>query len=571
MKRRGGVGFDLSTIRPKGLPAANAARTTDGIGVFMERYSNTCREVAQGGRRGALMLTISVHHPEVLTFANIKRDKKKVTGANVSIRVTDEFMHAVQSGSLYRQRFPVDAEPGKGTIETWVDAKEVWDNIISAMRDCSEPGMLFWDTIIDGGMADAYKDKGYQTLSTNPCGELPLSRGDSCRLLLMNLVKFVTDPFTSKAHFYYERFSTSSFQAQRLMDDLVDLELEAIDRILLKIEADPEPEDVKSVEVNLWNKIREAAKNGRRTGLGLTALGDAIAMMGLKYGSEESIKFTDRVYKTLALASYSSSVMMAKERGTFPAFDFALEKDRPYIQRLLKEAPGLKKMYEKYGRRNIANLTTAPAGSVSILTQTTSGCEPVLFLKSRRKRKITNADKQARVDETDALGDKWQYYDLFHPGLAEWMKVTGETDITKSPYHGATVEEIDWLTKVDIQAAAQKWLDHSISNCVVGASLVETNKGLFYMDELMPDSARVGQHTPIDCFVINQDMKVVPAVTFFSNGVADVYTVSLQNGLSLTCTENERVMVIRDGLRLWVYVSELRVGETVLLRDHFGK
>jgi len=464
MKRRGGVGFDVSTIRPRGLPAANAARTTDGIAVFMERYSNTCREVAQGGRRGALMLTISVHHPEVLTFANIKRDKKKVTGANVSVRMSNEFMLAVAAGKKYQQRFPVDAKPGEYLIEQWVDAREVWDNIVLAMRDCSEPGMLFWDTVTRMGPADAYFKQGYGSISTNPCGEITLSAYDSCRLLYMNLWKFVLNPFTSKAKFDFTAFDKAVIVAQRLMDDLIDLELEAIDTIVAKINADPEPHDVKRVELELWEKIKAAAINGRRTGLGITALGDAMAGCNLKYGSDESIVFTDRVYRQLALSSYRSSIAMAKERGSFPIFSHEVEKDHPFIERILNEDPDLRRDYNLYGRRNIANTTTAPVGSGSLIVRTTSGCEPVLFLMSRRKRKITSADKQARVDETDAMGDQWQYYDLVHPGLKVWMDVTGETDITKSPYHGATVEEIDCLKKVDIQAAAQKWICHSISN-----------------------------------------------------------------------------------------------------------
>ena len=464
MKRRGGVGFDLSTIRPKGLPAANAARTTDGIGVFMERYSNTCREVAQGGRRGALMLTISVHHPEVLTFANIKRNKKKVTGANVSIRMTNEFMNAVKNGEKYQQRFPVDAAPGKLVIEQWVDAREVWNNIVKAMRDCSEPGMLFWDLVKAMGPADAYEAFGYGSISTNPCGEITLSAYDSCRLLLMNLAKFVNNPFTPQAQFDYARFADSTFKAQRLMDDLVDLELEAIDRITAKIEADPEPKDVKRVELDLWTKIKNAAINGRRTGLGITALGDAMAMCNLKYGSDESIALTDQIYRTLALSSYRSSVQMARERGPFPIFKHDVERGHPFIERIMNEDEQLRRDYEMYGRRNIANTTTAPAGSMSLMTQTTSGCEPVLFIKARRKRKITEADKNARVDEVDELGDAWQFYDLLHPGFKKWMEVTGETDPVKSPYHGATVEEIDWLKKIEIQAAAQKWICHSISN-----------------------------------------------------------------------------------------------------------
>lgn len=464
MKRRGGVGFDLSPIRPKDMKAANAARTTDGIAIFMDRYSNTCREVAQGGRRGALMLSLSVHHPEVLTFANIKRDTKRVTGANISIRMTDEFMRALKAGEKYLQRFPVDAPPGKRLVERWVDAQEVWDNITLAMRDCSEPGMLFWDTTVRMGPADIYASLGFKTVSTNPCGELPLSAYDSCRLLLVNLWKFITDPFTPGARFDLESFKAAVISAQRLMDDIVDLELEAVGAILTKIAEDPEPDDVKRVERELWEKIKLHAEMGRRTGLGITGLGDAIAGLGMKYGSRDSVFFTESTYKNFALSSYRSSVTMAKERGAFPVYDREMERGHPFLERVMCEDANLREMYELYGRRNIANTTTPPAGSTSILAKVTSGCEPVLFVKSRRKRKLASADKMARVDEIDALGDKWQHYDLVHPGAAEWMRVTGETDLSKSPYHGSTVEEIDPLSKVDVQSVAQRWICHSISN-----------------------------------------------------------------------------------------------------------
>lgn len=464
MKRRGGVGFDISTIRPKDLPAANAARTTDGIAVFMERYSNTCREVGQGGRRGALMLTLSVHHPEVLTFANIKRDRMKVTGANVSVRMSNEFMEAVKRGEKYHQRFPVEPGLDKYVVERWVDAREVWNDIVAAMRDCSEPGMLFWDTVTAWGPADAYAAHGYASVSTNPCGEITLSPYDSCRLLFVNPWKFVRDPFLEDSWFDDAAFSRASYVAQKLMDDLVDLELEAVDRILAKVAADPEPDDVKRVERELWEKIRSAAVNGRRTGLGITALGDTIAAMGMKYGSDDSVSMTDRIYRLLALASYRSSVDMARDRGAFPVFSHEVEKDHPFILRILAQDARLAEDYARYGRRNIANTTTAPVGSGSLLTQSTSGCEPVLFLKSRRKRKITSADKMARVDEVDALGDQWQYYDQFHPGVRQWMEVTGHTDVSLSPYFGTTVEEIDPIRKVGIQAAAQRWICHSISN-----------------------------------------------------------------------------------------------------------
>lgn len=463
MKRRGGVGFDISTIRPGGQPAANAARTTDGVGVFMERYSNTCREVAQGGRRGALMLTISVHHPDVLTFANIKRDKDKVTGANVSVRMSNEFMQAVKDGTQYQQRFPVERD-AKHVVEKWVDAKEVWDNIVSAMRDCSEPGMLFWDAIKERSPADAYEKFGYGTVSTNPCGEITLSPYDSCRLLLINLCKFVTNPFTPKAKFDYEHFAMVTQKSQRLMDDLIDLELEAVDKIIAKIKLDPEPEEVKRSELELWLKIRNAAVNGRRTGLGITSLGDTMAYLGMAYGSSASIELTEKIYKSLAVNSYRSSIIMAKERGTFPIFSHEVERDHEFINQVLDADPELRPLYEKHGRRNIANTTTAPAGSTSIETQTSSGCEPVLFVDAVRFRKINPSDKAATVDKVDAKGDKWQSYKVFHHGVTKWMEVTGGTDTTKSPYHGSTVEDIDWIKKIDIQAAAQKWICHSISN-----------------------------------------------------------------------------------------------------------
>jgi ribonucleoside-diphosphate reductase alpha chain len=463
MKRRGGVGFDISTIRPRGLVAANAARTTDGLGVFMERYSNTCREVGQGGRRGALMLSISVNHPEILTFANIKRDPDMVTGANVSIRFTDEFMHAVKNDTDYHQKFPVDSQH-TCVVDKLVSAREVWKSIISASRDCSEPGALFWDTIKRNSPADAYAAQGFETISTNPCGEITLSKYDSCRLLLMNLVKFVEHPFTSKAYFNFESFEKDSWIAQRLMDDLIELELEAIDKIIEKIVADPEPENVKRTELELWHNIKNVAILGRRTGLGITALGDTFAALGLKYGGKQSIELTDVIYRSLALAAYRSTVNLAKERGTFPAYSYEIEHDHVFIKRIMAEDKDLALQYKKYGRRNIALTTTAPAGSTSLLTRTTSGFEPVLFIESKRKRKINPNDKSARVDEVDNVGDKWQVYSVFHHGVTQWMQITGETDVTKSPYYGSTVEEIDPIKKIDIQAAAQKWICHSISN-----------------------------------------------------------------------------------------------------------
>jgi ribonucleoside-diphosphate reductase alpha chain len=461
MKRRGGVGHDISTIRPKGLPAANAARTTDGIAVFMDRFSNSTREVAQGGRRGALMMTLSVHHPEILTFIRIKKDRKRVTGANISIRVTDEFMKAVEANEEYEVRFPVDATSGH-LVRERLSARMVWEAMMEAAWDSAEPGVLFWDRIISESPADCYP--GYGTTSTNPCGELPLCPYDSCRLGLINLVPFVDHPFTSKADFDLESFGCAVRRAQRLMDDIVDLELEAIARIRGKISNDPEPYEVKQIEADLWYKIFTATARGRRTGLGITGLGDALAMMGLKYGSQKANDTAYLIYQSLAFTSYISSVEMAGERGAFPIFDAAKEADNPYINRIKHFSPWFKAEYERYGRRNIANLTTAPVGSLSTLTQTTSGIEPAIFLSYKRRRKLNPDDKDCRIDFVDPSGDAWQEYDVYHHGLQKWMAVTGNTDVTESPYYGATAEEIDWTKKVEMQAACQKWIDHSISN-----------------------------------------------------------------------------------------------------------
>ena len=465
MKRRGGVGFDVSTIRPRGLTTSNAARTTDGIGVFMERFSNTCREVAQGGRRGALMLTISVHHPEIRTFINIKRDLKKVTGANISIRLSDEFMNAVKNQTKVQLRFPVEKDV-EHIIENDVNAVELWNEIIEAAHFAAEPGLLFWDTVSRMGPADAYKDAGYGSTSTNPCGEITLSPYDSCRLLLVNLYAFVKRPFEADASFDYDDFRDTVYKAQKLMDDLVDLELEAVDAIIQKIENDPESDEVKRIELQLWSKIKKAATGGRRTGLGITALGDALAAINVQYGSLTSVSETESIYRTQALAAYRSTVDMARDRSPFPVFSHDTERGHPFIERIMNEDSKLRADYECYGRRNIALTTTAPAGSVSILTQTTSGCEPAFMLFYKRRRKITAADADARVDFTDDMGDKWQEYTIYHHAFKKWMEVTGltENDVTKSPYAGATSNDINWVRKIDVQAAAQRWICHSISN-----------------------------------------------------------------------------------------------------------
>jgi len=471
-KRRGGVGFDISNIRPKGMTTGNAARTTDGIEVFMDRFSNSCREVAQGGRRGALMLTISVHHPQIRDFIKIKRDLTRVTGANISVRVSDEFMNAVKSGSEYQQRWPVDSTSPE--VENFASAQEIWNELIEGAHASAEPGVLFWDTAKNMTPSDAYTDLGFGSVSTNPCGEIILSPYDSCRLMLVNLTSFVTNPWTATSEFDYGEFARKVQKAQRLMDDMIDLEVEQVDKILRKIENDREPEEVKQIERNLWLKVKEQAITGRRTGLGITGLGDMLAMLGISYGSDESVKTTEEVYKWLALNSYESSIVLAKERGSFPAWDFAKEDGHPFISKIIQELlPHRQEDYRIYGRRNIANTTTAPAGSVSVLTQTTSGVEPAFMLHYTRRKKLTGQDADARVDFVDDSGDKWQEYTVYHHGFKQWMStievgegetMSNEKLVEMSPYVGATANEIDWVSKVKMQAAAQKWVCHAISN-----------------------------------------------------------------------------------------------------------
>jgi ribonucleoside-diphosphate reductase alpha chain len=459
-KRRGGVGVDLSTLRPRGLPTQNAAKTTDGVAVFMERYSNTCREVAHRGRRGALMLTLSVHHPEIETFVNIKNDRTKVTGANVSVRLTDEFMQAVEADDTYEQRWPVDSpEP---TIRRDVSARGIWEQIIQNAWHSGEPGVLFWSTATRETPSECYE--AFQMTTTNPCSEIFLSAYDACRLFLLNLFGYVSDPYTSKAQFNEQAFAEDVQLAQRLMDDLVDLEVEAIDRILEKISADPEPEAVKAPEVHLWTLVKESCLGGRRTGLGITALGDTLAAMGVAYGSSDSIAMTDRIYQQLGLNAYRTTVTLAEERGPFEVYDHEKEKDHPLISRIMALDPELRQRWKTFGRRNIALTTTPPAGSVSLLTQTTSGLEPVYSLEYTRRRKLTGQEVDSvKADFVDQLGDRWAEYPVKHHGLQRWMDQTGNTNISESPYWGSTANDINWVEGVKLQAAAQKWVCHSIS------------------------------------------------------------------------------------------------------------
>jgi len=466
MKRRGGVGFDISTIRPKGMVTSNAAKTTDGIEVFLDRFSNSCREVAQGGRRGALMLSVSVHHPQVMDFIKIKRNLSRVTGANISVRVTDEFMDAVKKDITYHQRWPVDSDDPE--VQNYTSAREIWDALIEGAHASAEPGVLFWDTATRMTPSDAYTDVGFGSVSTNPCGEIILSPYDSCRLMLINLTSFVLKPWSKDAKFDLGKFRVIARKAQRLMDDMIDLEIKQIDKILAKIDNDPENDEVKYYERNLWNTIRQVAINGRRTGLGVTGLGDAIAMLGQTYGSDESIETVEEIYKWLSLASYEESIQLAKERGAFEVFDHRKEKDHPFLDRIFSElTPEVIEDYRTYGRRNIANTTTAPAGSVSCLTQTTSGIEPAFMLYYKRRKKVQNGEEVMFVDD---LGDEWTEFNVYHHKFKEWMSATHvsneEVDIAieHSPYFGATANEIDWRAKVKLQSVAQKWICHAISN-----------------------------------------------------------------------------------------------------------
>lgn len=471
-KRRGGNGTDLSNIRPSGLPVRNSSRTTTGIISFMRRFSNSIREVGQGGRRGALMLTLSVHHPDILSFVSVKKDKNEITGANISVRLTDEFLNAVDKDLEYEQRWPVDSKTPKISIK--VKAREIWKEIIKNAHDMAEPGLLFWDTIIKESPADCYKN--YKSISTNPCSELPLSALDSCRLAVINLFSYVKNPFLPNAEFDYDTFFNDSKILQRIMDDVVDLELVHIDRIIDKIKTDPEPEEIKEREFKLWLKIKEACSNGRRTGSGITALGDTIAALNVKYGSEESLQITEKIYKTLKLGCYSSSVEMAKELGAFPVWNHTLEKDNPFLLRIKDDDNKLWEEMKKYGRRNIALLTTAPTGTVSILTQTSSGIEPVFQSHYIRRKKITHEDKNAKIDFIDNIGDKWQEFIVYHPKIKDWMKATKESDIKKSPWYNCCAEDLNWPDRVKLQALAQKHIDHAISSTLNLPENVSVNK-----------------------------------------------------------------------------------------------
>ena len=473
MKRRGGVGHDLSHIRPKGSPVKNSALTSTGLVPFMERYSNSTREVAQDGRRGALMLSVSIKHPDSESFIDAKMTEGKVTGANVSVKIDDEFMQAAIQGEIYRQQYPIKSDHPQYVKE--VDAAALWRKIIHNAWKSAEPGVLFWDTILRESVPDCYADLGFRTVSTNPCGEIPLCPYDSCRLLAINLYAYVVNPFTKEAYFDFDLFRKHVFLAQRIMDDIIDLESEKIELILAKIDSDPESMEVKQSERHLWEKIQHKTLQGRRTGVGITAEGDMLAAMNLRYGSEEATDFAELVQKTLALAAYRSSVVLAKERGAFPVFDAEREKANPFISRVREADPELYEEMVRYGRRNIACLTIAPTGTTSLMTQTTSGIEPVFLPVYKRRRKVNPNDSEVRVDFVDETGDAFEEYTVFHHKFVTWMLANGysvtkkysqeEVDdlVAKSPYFKATSNDVDWLAKVRMQGRIQKWVDHSIS------------------------------------------------------------------------------------------------------------
>ena len=473
MKRRGGVGHDLSHIRPKGSPVNNSALTSTGLVPFMERYSNSTREVAQDGRRGALMLSVSIKHPDSEAFIDAKMTEGKVTGANVSVKIDDEFMQAAVENRPYIQKFPIDSDAPQFSKE--VNAAALWEKIVHNAWKSAEPGVLFWDTILRESIPDCYADLGFRTVSTNPCGEIPLCPYDSCRLLSINLYSYVVNPFTPEVYFDYDLFRKHVAAAQRLMDDIVDLELEKIDCIMAKIKTDLQSDEVKQAEYHLWEKIKRKSGMGRRTGVGITAEGDMIAAMGLRYGTQEATDFSVEVHRSLALAAYGSSVTMARERGAFAVYDAAREANNPFIMRLKDADPQLYEDMAKYGRRNIACLTIAPTGTTSLMTQTTSGIEPVFMPVYKRRRKVNPNDTEVHVDYVDEVGDSFEEYIVYHHKFLTWMEANGidtgkrytqeEIDalVERSPYYKATANDVDWLMKVKMQGAIQKWVDHSIS------------------------------------------------------------------------------------------------------------
>ena len=518
MKRRGGVGHDMSHIRPRGTAVHNSALTSTGLVPFMERFSNSTREVAQDGRRGALMLTVSIRHPDSEAFIDAKMTEGKITGANVSVRIDDAFMKAAINGGEYTQQFPIDSDDPM--VKKTIDAKKLWQKIVHNAWKSAEPGVLFWDTIIRESIPDCYADIGFRTISTNPCGEIPLCAYDSCRLLSINLYSYVVNPFTKEATFDFGKLRRHAGAAQRLMDDIVDLEIEKIDLIIAKIDSDPQSDDIKHAERSLWEKIRSRTTMGRRTGVGITAEGDMLAAMGLRYGTQAATDFAVSVHKAIALAAYRSSVDMAAERGPFRVYDYKRERRNPFILRLKSADPQLYKDMVEYGRRNIACLTIAPTGTTSIMSQTTSGIEPVFMPVYKRRRKVNPGDANVHVDFVDDVGDSFEEYIVYHRKFMDWMRVNGidtskrytqeEIDslVARSPYHKATANDVDWLMKVRMQGAIQKWIDHSISvtinlpatadEALVGRLYVEAWKSGCKGCTVYRDGSRSGVMLPLD-------------------------------------------------------------------------
>jgi ribonucleotide reductase alpha subunit/intein/homing endonuclease len=573
-KRRGGVGTDISAIRPGGMPTLNSSRYTTGIVPFMQRWSNSIREVGQDGRRGALMLTISVHHPQVLDFASVKLNKSVVTGANLSVRLTDEFLNAVDKDEVYEQRWPVDSQNPE--IRKLVRARDVWDRIIELAWTMAEPGLLFWDRIIKESPADCYADFGFKTVSTNPCSELPLSILDSCRLLLLNLFGFVENPFTKYVKFNFKKFFRFAELAQRLMDDIIDLELECIQRIIDKIKADPEPEFIKERELNIWIDVHKNCATGRRTGTGITALADAMAATGIQYGSARSMVFAEQIYRTLKLGCYTSSIKMAKELGPFPIWNPELEANHPFLDRVIEDCPELGKEMQKYGRRNIALLTTAPAGSTSILAGpgpyfgTSSSGEPVYMLSHIRKKKINLYDTHSRIDFTDDNGDRWMEFEVFHPKARLWMDITGSNDLKNSPYHGCTAYDINWKERVRLQAIAQDHIDHAISSCVVGDTFLYTEDGIYTFEELCSlvsaqSFGKINSNTVLKSININNVSSCLSEA--YNNGLAEVFRINLNGGSSITCTANHKLACLNNDYSLvWKMVSKLTTEDIIVGR-----
>lgn len=597
MKRRGGVGHDLSHIRPKGSPVLNSALTSTGVVPFMERFSNSTREVAQDGRRGALMLSISSKHPDAEQFIDAKLTPGKVTGANVSVKIDDDFMQSVVDGTPYKQQFPVESDKPTYTQET--DAKKLWDKIVHNAWKSAEPGILFWDTISREAVPDCYSDFGYKTVSTNPCGEIPLCPYDSCRLLAINLYNYVEEPFTPQAKFNFDLFKKHVHVAQRMMDDIIDLELEKIDAILGKVSKDPEEIEVKRVEKKLWENIRLKAEEGRRTGIGITAEGDMLAALGLRYGSEDATDFSVEVHKTIALEAYRSSVNLAKDRGAFGIYDTHLERNNPFILRLKNEDEDMYRDMVKYGRRNIALLTIAPTGTTSLMTQTTSGIEPVFLPVYKRRRKVNPNDSSVKVAFVDEVGDSWEEYNVFHHKFVTWLEKNGysaeevkrynekqlQEILEKSPYYKATSNDVDWLSKVHMQGAVQKWVDHSISVTInLPEDVKEELVGELYIKAwqsgckgvtVYRDGSRAGVLVGTDSK--KKEDKQEETTTFKRPKVLDAEIIRFNNNdekwIAFVGVKNERPYEIFTGLadeEMFPIPKSITVGKIIKARDENG-